>query len=209
MVGQGVLREALLASDVKQVLTIGRSSVGEQHPKLQELVHADLLDYSTVEDRLRDYDACFFCLGASAAGLNEAMYTRINHDIPVAAAQTLSRLTPAMTFAYVSGAGTGRLSAMWARVKRRTEDALLAMPFRAAYMFRPSIIQPLNGARSRTPIYRVLYGVISPVLSWARRQFPKHVLSTADIGIAMLNIVRRGAVSKVLEAADIRALAAG
>lgn len=206
MVGQGVLREALLAGDVTQVLVIGRSSAGVQHPKLHELVHADLFDYRAIEDRLQGFDACFFCLGASSAGLDEAAYTRINHDLPVAAAQALSRLNPEMTFVYVSGAGTGSQSTMWARVKRRTEAALLAMPFKAAYMLRPGIIQPLNGARSKTPIYRALYAALSPVISWARRQFPNHVVSTADIGLAMLNVARHGSGPKVIEASDIRVL---
>jgi uncharacterized protein YbjT (DUF2867 family) len=206
MVGQGVLREALLADDVTEVVTIGRTATRRRHSKLREVVHPDLLDYAAIEDSLQGFDACFFCLGASSAGLDEAAYTRINYDIPVAAARTLSRLNPAMTFVYVSGAGTGRQSAMWARVKRRTENALLAMPFKAAYMFRPGVIQPLNGARSKTPLYRALYVVISPVLPLARRLFPKYVLSTMDIGLAMLNAARRGAGNAVLEAVDIRTL---
>ena len=206
MVGQGVLRETLLASDVTQVQTLGRSETRMRHPKLREFVHMDLLDYRGIEDELVGFDACFFCLGASATGLDKAGYTRINHDIPVAAAQVLARLNPSMTFTYVSGAGTGRQSAMWAKVKANTEQALLAMHFKAGYMFRPGVIQPLYGARSKTRPYDVFYRITSPFLSIARRAWPDYVLSTEDIGIAMLSATRRGTPPYILESRDIRRL---
>ena len=206
MVGQGVLREALLADDVTQVLTVGRAATGIKHPKLKELVHPDLLDYSAVQQQLTGFDACFFCLGASTVGLDEAAYTRINHDIPVAAGECLSRLNPGLTFVYVSGTGTGSRAAMWARVKGQTEQALLAMKFKAAYMFRPGVIQPLHGARSKTPLYHAFYVVLSPLLSAIRHFFPAAVVSTQDIGLAMLKVARQGAPKHILEPGDIRAL---
>lgn len=204
MVGQGVLREALNADDVSQVLAVGRTPLAINHPKLDVLVLSNLLDYSPVQDSLRGYDACFFCLGASAMGLDEAGYTRINHDIPLAAAHTLSSLNPQLTFTYVSGAGTGSQSAMWARVKQRTEQDLLALPFKAAYMFRPGVIQPLHGVRSKTPAYNIFYTLTGPLLSLARRLLPRHVLSTEELGVAMLEVVRHGAPKAVLETGDIR-----
>jgi uncharacterized protein YbjT (DUF2867 family) len=153
MVGQGVLRECLLDSDVQQILSIVRTPSGQQHPKLRELVHTNFFDYSAMEPQLTGCGACFFCLGVSSAGMDEAKYTQLTYDLTLAAASTLARLNPSMTFLYVSGAGTDsteRGRTMWARVKGKTENALLKLPFRAAYMFRPGIIQPLHGIRSKT-----------------------------------------------------------
>ncbi len=210
MVGQGVLREALLATDVTLVQTVGRTVTGITHPKLREVLHANLLDLSAIEAQLVGFDACFFCLGVSSVGMDEAAYTAINYDMPVAVGQVLSQRSPGATFIYVSGAGTGsRPSIMWARVKRRTEEALLAMPFKAAYMFRPGVIQPLHGARSKTALYHAFYVLTSPLLTTARKLFPATVLSTDDLGIAMLNAVRHGAPKPVLESRDIRALVGG
>ena len=207
MVGQGVLREAHAAGDVSALTIVGRSPSGTRHPKLSEIVHANLLDLSPVAGQLTGFDGCFFCLGASSVGVDEATYTRINYDIPVAIGQCLASLNPGMTFIYVSGAGTGsRPQIMWARVKRRTEEALATMPFKAAYMFRPGVIQPLNGARSKTALYHAFYVITSPLLSAARHFFPDYVLSTQEIGDAMLIAIRRGAPQCILEAADIRAL---
>jgi uncharacterized protein YbjT (DUF2867 family) len=148
MVGQGVLRECLLDPDVRRVLSIGRSATGQRHEKLRELIRADLLDYSAIENELRGYDACFFCLGITSLGLSEEQYRRVTYDITMAAAKALARLNPDMTFVYVTGAGTDSTEhgrTMWARVKGETENALLRLPFRAAYMFRPAAIQPLHG----------------------------------------------------------------
>src|SRR5664279_2358743 len=176
MVGQGVLRECLLDPGVELVKTVGRSATGEEHPKLREIVHRDLCSYASIESELSGFDACFFCLGVSSAGMKEADYARVTYDITLAAAETLSRLNPQMTFIYVSGASTdsskrGRM--MWARVKGKTENALLRLPFNAAYMFRPGLIQPLHGIQSRTTAYRVLYALMKPllpVLRWAAPQ---------------------------------------
>jgi uncharacterized protein YbjT (DUF2867 family) len=210
MIGQGVLRECLGAADVGRVVTVGRAATGVEHPRLREVVHRDLLDLAPLETSLSGLDACFFCLGITSAGLSEADYTRITYDITLAAANALIRLNPQMTFVFVSGAGTdsterGRL--MWARVKGRTENALLRMPFKAAYAFRPGVVQPLHGVRSRTAAYRILYSLTAPLLPLLRRLFPNQILTSEEMGLAMLNAVRRGAPKRVLESRDIRQLA--
>src|SRR5215218_9434543 len=160
MVGQGVLRECLLDPRIDRVVTVGRAPTGRVHSRLRDLVVPDLFDLSAVRADLVGLGACFFCLGATAAGRSEAEYARINHDLPLAVARTLLETSPGMAFLYVSGVGTDateRGRVMWARVKGRTENALLRMPFRAAYMFRPGFIRPMHGIRSRTPAYRWLY----------------------------------------------------
>lgn len=207
MVGQGVLRECLRADDVETVQTVGRGATGIKHAKLREWVQTDLLDYAAAQGRLAGYHACFFCLGASTVGLDEAQYTRINYEIPLAAANALVQLNPGMTFIYVSGQGTGSRQAMWAQVKARTEHALLQLPFKAAYMFRPGVIQPVHGARSKTPLYRAFYALGAPLLGASRRLWPQQVLTTEEIGLAMLEVTRHGAPHPILEAPDLRALA--
>ena len=180
MIGKGVLRECLLSSDVEVVQTIGRTATGQQHPKLRQIVHADLRDYSRIEPQLAGFDACFFCLGVSSAGMTEEAYERVTYGITMAVAETLVRINPQITFIYVSGAGTDsseRGPVMWARVKGRTENALLRLPFKAAYMLRPGIIQPLHGIQSRTRSYRILYSVTRPVLPVLRAVAPAHVPS--------------------------------
>lgn len=209
MVGQGVLRECLLDPGVSSVQTVGRSATGTQHPKLREIVHADLWHYDAIESKLSGFDACFFCLGVSSAGMNEAEYERVTYGITIAAGEVLGRLNPGMTFIYVSGAGTdssehGR--SMWARVKGKTENALLRLPFAAAYMFRPGIIQASHGARSKTPAYRFAYMFFNPLLPLLRRAFPNYVLSTEEIGLAMLAVARQGYSKRVLETKDIRSM---
>jgi uncharacterized protein YbjT (DUF2867 family) len=208
MVGQGVLRECLLAPDVECVLTVGRTATGQRLDKLDEIVHSDLLDLSAIEDRLSGYDACFFCLGVTSAGMKEADYRRITYDVTLAVARTLARRNPDMTFVYVSGQGTDsteRGRSMWARVKGATENALLALPLRA-YMFRPGFIQPLHGIRSRTRLYRLAYRVAAPLVPLARRFFPRQFTTTETIGRAMLHVARAGAPKRVLETPDINAL---
>ncbi len=210
MVGQGVLRECLLDAGVERVVTVGRSATGARNGKLREVVHGDLWNYSSIERDLTGFDACFFCLGVSSAGKTQEEYERVTYGIAMAAAEALCRLNPEMTFVFVSGAGTDsteRGRVMWARVKGKTENALLRLPFKAAYMFRPGFIEPLHGARSKTAAYRVLYAIgkpLFPVLRWA---FPDSLLSTESIGRAMLNVARHGAPKRVLESGDIRAAA--
>jgi len=206
MVGQGVLRECLLDPGVESVLSIGRSPTGQRHPKLRELVRADLLDFSAIEAEMTGLDACFFCLGVSSNGMTEEAYRRVTHDITIAAATTLARRNPEMTFVFVSGAGTDsteRGRTMWARVKGMTENALLRLPFKAAYMFRPGVIQPLHRIKSRTTLYRVLYVVTAPFLPLVKRLFPGSMTTTETIGRAMLAVARHGAPTTILETNDI------
>jgi uncharacterized protein YbjT (DUF2867 family) len=209
MVGQGVLRECLLDRGVQRVVTIGRTPAGAQHPKLQQIVHRDLWHYAEIESNLSGFDACFFCLGVSSAGMKEEEYARITYGITMAAAETLSRLNPQMTFIYVSGAGTDSTEkgrSMWARVKGKTENALLRLPCAGAYMFRPGMIQPLHGIKPKTTWYRVIYDVLGPLMPLLRRAFPNHVLTTEEIGRAMLAVARRGAPKPILETRDIRSV---
>jgi uncharacterized protein YbjT (DUF2867 family) len=209
MVGQGVLRECLLDPKVESVVAIGRSPTGRLHSKLREILHADFTDYSSIESQLRGFHACFFCLGVTSAGLTEEQYTRITYDIALRSAETLARLNPHMTFIYVSGLGTdssGTGGRMWARVKGRTENALLRLPFKATYMFRPGVIEPRFGARSRTGWYRAAYASARPLFPILRTLFPNHILATDEIGRAMLIVARDGALKRVLEVRDIRTL---
>ncbi len=209
MLGQAVLRECLLDPAVALVKTVGRTPTADQHPKLQQLRHADLWHYESIEAELTPFDACFFCLGVSAAGMTEADYSHTTYDMTLAAANTLARLNPQMTFVYVSGAGcdsTEKGPVMWARVKGRTENALLALPFKAAYMFRPGAIQPLHGVKSKTTAYRVLYSATKPLWPLLRRWFPNQVLTSEQIGLAMLKVAKQGAPKQLLESADLNAL---
>jgi uncharacterized protein YbjT (DUF2867 family) len=209
MVGQGVLRECLLDDRVESVLAVGRNPTGRSAPKLQELIHKDLFDFSAIERALKGYDACFFCLGISSAGMSEADYRRITYDLTLAAATTLARLNPGMTFTYVSGAGTdsgehGRV--MWARVKGATENALLRLPFKAAYMFRPAAIRPLHGIKSKTPLYNAFYVALGPLLWLLGALAPSLVTTTEQLGRAMLKATAEGYPRPLLESRDINRL---
>jgi len=206
MVGQGVLRECLLDADVTGVLAVVRQPSGRRHPKLRELMHADFYDYSAIESELTGFDACLFCLGVSSAGMPAERYRRITCDLTLAAATTVARLNPAMTFIYVSGMGTdntGRARTGWGRVKGETENALLRLPFRAAYMFRPGLIVPLDGIKSKTLWYRVFYIATGPVLPWLAKAIPSLVTTTAQVGRAMLAVAKHGAPNPILENSDI------
>lgn len=212
MVGQGVLRECLLDPDVERVLSVGRSALpkgNDSRGKLRELVVPDVSDLSSAAAELSGADVCFFCLGVSSVGMSEEQYSRVTHDLTLAVARTLAKLDPGMTFVYVSGAGTDaseRGRSMWARVKGRTENALLALPFRAAYMFRPGVIVPLHGIRSKTGWYRLFYAILTPLLPLLRRSFPNGVTTTEQVGRAMLAVTRSGFERRVLETRDINAL---
>jgi uncharacterized protein YbjT (DUF2867 family) len=210
MVGQGVLRECLQDPNVQLVQAIGRTPTGVQHAKLRDVVHPDLFNYQPIEASLTGFDACFFCLGVTSSGKAEADYERVTYGIAMAAAETLCRLNPRMTFIYVSGAGTdsserGRI--MWARVKGKTENALLGLPFAAAYMFRPGIIEPLDGIKSKTNAYQIFYTLGKPLFPVIRLFFPNQIVTTRQIGRAMLNAARNGWPNRVMEIKDIRAAA--
>lgn len=210
MVGQGVLRASLQATDVTLVRCIGRTPLDNRHPKLDEVIHAGLFNYDAIEDKLTGFDACFFCLGVSSSGLNEEKYTRLTYDLTVAVATVLAKLNPGMVFTYVSGSGTDSTAhgkSMWARVKGRTENALLHLPFAGAYMFRPGAIQPLDGISSKTRSYRLFYSLAKPILPLMRRLMPNTILTTTEVGNAMLNAARKGNGRRVLEIIDIKKLA--
>ena len=206
MIGQGVLRECLLDPGVEHVLAIGRNPSGQSHPKLRDLVHRDLFDYSAIEPELTGFHACFFCLGVSSAGMSESDYRHITHDLTMAAATTLARLNPSMTFIYISGAGAdsserGRVA--WARIRGRLENTLFKLPFHGVYSFRPAAVQPLHGIRSRTALYRALYVLGAPLWPLLRALFPVYVTTTEIIGRAMLETARHGAPKQVMENRDI------
>jgi uncharacterized protein YbjT (DUF2867 family) len=209
MVGQGVLRECLLDAEVESVLAVGRSPTGQRHPKLREILHDNFLDYAAIESQLTGYDACFFCLGVSSVGISEERYRHLTYDITLAAAATLARLNPQLVFVYVTGQGTdssekGRL--MWARVKGKTENDLLKLPFKAAYMFRPAAIQPLHGIRSKTAWVQAIYVAAAPLLSLLNRVTPKYMTTTEQIGRAMIRVAKDGYPKRVLESEDINRL---
>jgi uncharacterized protein YbjT (DUF2867 family) len=209
MIGQGVLRECLLDPEVESVVAIVRSATGQSHPKLREVVHRDFTDFSGLESDLSGQNACFFCMGVSSVGMKEADYRRVTYDFTMAAARLLARLNPGMTFVFVSGAGTDsseRGRSMWARVKGQTENALLKLPFRAAYMFRPGVIVPLHGIRSKTGVYRFAYAIAGPLLPLLKAVFPKSVTTTESLGRAMIKVARDGAVKPVVESSDINQL---
>jgi uncharacterized protein YbjT (DUF2867 family) len=211
MVGQAVLRECLLDDGVASVLTLGRSAVPQSHRKLRQIVHPDLFALAPIEAQLTGLDACFFCLGVSAVGMSEAEYTRLTYDLTLSVAEALARLDPGMTFVYVSGAGTDsteRGRSMWARVKGRTENALLRLPFKSAYMMRPGMIVPMHGIKSRTRLYRLLYQALGPVTPVLNRYFPKYVTTSERVGRAMLRLARSGYRSPIVENEDIDRLGA-
>lgn len=206
MVGQGVLRECLLDAGVEKILTVGRRPTRRVDPRVNELVLHDFDDFSRYEQALTGFDACFFCLGVSSAGMKEADYRRVTYGYTLAAATLLARANPGMRFVYVSGMGTDSTEkgrSMWARVKGETENALTRLPFGAAYMFRPGFIRPLHGITSRTPVYRALYAVMRPLAPLIEAVFPRGVTTTERLGRAMLRVVREGGPSRVLESAEI------
>lgn len=212
MIGQGVLRECLLDARVTRVLSVGRSPSGKTHEKLEDLVLTDLFHYAAVEEQLTGYDVCFFCLGVTSAGMSEADYTRITYELTLAAAQTLLRRNPRLVFEFISGAGadsTEQGRSMWARVKGRAENALLALPFRAVTVFRPGLIRPLHGITSRTRSYRLLYAVMAPVMPLLEALVPGSVTTTERVGRAMIRVALGGAPKPVLETADLNRLAEG
>ncbi len=206
MVGEGVLHECLQHPQVEAVLVINRKPCGITHPKLKEIIHTDFFDLSAIENRLSGYNACFFCLGVSSVGMKEAPYYKATYTLTMHVAQTLSRLNPGMTFCYVSGAGTdssekGR--SMWARVKGKTENDLMKLPFKQAFAFRPGYMHPTKGLKNTLPVYKYM-GWLYPVF---RILSPGSVNTLSQIGLAMINIVNRGYEKKIITPKDIDVLA--
>lgn len=210
MLGQGVLRECLKDPSVQQVISIGRTALDQQHPKLLQLTQKDLFDLSPLKNELGELDACFFCLGVSSAGLTEAQYRHLTYDLTTSAAAILLSLNPGMRFVYVSGTGTDSTEqgkTMWARVKGATENALLRMPFKGAFMFRPGVIIPLNGIKSKTRSYQLFYDVFGPLLKLLFKLRPGTMTTTENIGLAMLNLAKYGGPQTILDGAAINAAA--
>jgi uncharacterized protein YbjT (DUF2867 family) len=211
MVGGGALRACLQDKSVTEVLAIGRSRVQNSAPKLRQLVLPDLCNYAKVSEQLKGYDACFYCLGVSALGMSEEAYQKVTYDFTMAAAQALLKQSPAMTFVFVSGSGAdssegGRV--MWARIKGKTENALLKMPFRKVHVLRPGMIQPVHGATSRTTSYRIIYVMMAPLMPLLRSLMPRKITTTDVVGQAMLKLAKDGSQQKLLTNADINALVA-
>jgi uncharacterized protein YbjT (DUF2867 family) len=208
MIGQGVLRECLLDERVESVLVVTRSSTGQKNAKLREIIHADFADLSAIESELAGYDACFYCLGVSSVGMSEVDYTRVTYDYALAAGRVLARLNPSLTFVFISGGGTDsseKGGSMWARVKGKTENALLALPFHASFMFRPAMIIPMHGIVSRTRLYRIVYAILAPIYPVLKALLPSVVTTTDNVSKAMLLVATDNGASKkrVLENRDI------
>ena len=205
MVGEGVLHECLNHPDVESVLVINRRPCNVNHPKLKEIINDDFYDLSKIEDQLKDFNACFFCLGTTSVRKSEEFYTKITNDLTKVFADTLAKLNPEMTFCYVSGSGTdstekGKI--MWARVKGRTENYLINL-FSKAYMFRPALILPTKGLKNTLTLYKIFF----PLLPIVKLLFPKYVCSLKEIGLAMINCVTKGYEKNILEVDDIKKLA--
>lgn len=207
MVGQSVLGACLRDDGVTEVLSIGRSPGGRTHPKLRELLRKDLFTVDVPDAELQGYDACFFCLGVSSVGMNEADYTRLSYDLTLAWARPLARIAPRMAFFYVSGVGTGG-KAMWARVKGRTEAALHGL-FPDAYMVRLGMLRPVHGELPRMRGARILYSLLGPLAPLIQALAPGWVITSDELGRAMIRAARERPPTHVLEMRDLQALARG
>lgn len=208
MVGEGVLHECLQHPDVEKILVVGRRPCGVEHPKLTEIVHGDFFDFSAIENQLQPYNACFFCLGTTSVGKDESTFRQMTYDLTLKFATTVCRLNPGMTFCYISGAGTdstekGRL--MWARVKGKTENDLMKLPFKKVYNFRPGYMQPTPGLKNALQYYRYIAWMY-PAL---RAVFPNQVSTLKEMGLAMIHAVSKGYEKNIVEVKDIVALAKG
>jgi len=203
MVGEGVLHECLQHYDVEDVLVVGRRSCGYTHLKLNEIVHNNLYDLSSIEDQLKGYDACFFCLGMSSVGVKEPEFTKVTYDLTMHFATTLSKLNPNMTFCYISGRGTnanGKL--MWQKVKGKTENDLMKMAFKQVYNFRPGVIKPTKGLKNTLPLYKWM-GWMLPIINTIS---PQSVVSLKQVGEAMITVTEKGYNKNIIEVKDIIAL---
>ena len=210
MVGAGTLLECLADSRVTSVLAVTRSPTGRTHPKLREVLHADFFNYESLRDDFAACDVCVFCLGVSSIGLTEADYTRFTYDLTWAAARVMAEVNPKMTFCYVSGVGTDsseRGRTMWARVKGRTENALLGLPFKAAFMFRPGYIQPIGDVQSKTGWVQTAYDILAPFYPLVHRLLPDNTTTTAILGKAMIQVALGGYSKSILYSRDMNSLA--
>jgi uncharacterized protein YbjT (DUF2867 family) len=209
MVGKGVLLECIDDPRITRVLVIGRSACGVTADKVEEVLLPDLTDYSEIGDKLTGLDACFFCLGVSSVGMSEEAYRKVTFELTLAAAEALLAKSPGLTFIYVSGQGTDESEKgplMWARVKGETENRILAMPFKAAYMFRPGVIEPLRGVRPKARLTRVAYALGWPLFPILRAVSPRLITTTEAVGKAMIKLAIEGSDRRYFENADINAL---
>jgi uncharacterized protein YbjT (DUF2867 family) len=214
MIGQGVVRECLVDEQIDEVVSIGRSRSGVEHPKFTEILHPhlvdELLDPAAVEQDIVGAGALFFCLGVPSAGMSEADYRRVTYDLTLSVATAMATTNPGSTFVYVSGEGadsTERGRVMWARVRGATENALLAKPDLTAYILRPGFIQPRNGATSRVTLYRWMYRIAAPLYPILKRIVPNYVTNTENIGRAMIALTRTGSPEPILRSKDMNTLA--
>ena len=211
MIGQAVVKEAIAASHIDAIMIVGRSAAHIADPKANELIVNDLFNLSLIEESLKGYDACVYCVGVSAAFMSEQTYIRLTHDLTLSVAETVLRLNPQSTFVYVTGQGTDSSevgNSMWARVKGKTENALLKMSFKAAYMFRPGAILPMDGIRSKTKLYDALYVILAPLVGIIRKINTAWIPTTRDMGQAMLKVADGNFSKKILNNKDIVDLAA-
>ncbi len=206
MIGKGVLLECLDHPEVTEVLSIGRRSLEINHPKLRELIHKDFSEFESVADKLRGYDACYHCMGVSAAGMSEEQYTVMTYDYSIALAKVLHQVNPEMTFTYVSGQGTDSTEkgrSMWARVKGKTENHIINMGFKQAFAFRPGAIIPLRGILPSSKLYRVLVKNLTWLLKLIKKMAPNSVVNTTQIGLAMINVTKQGYEKPIIDPKDI------
>jgi len=211
MVGAGALLECLADPRVQSMVAITRSPTGRAHSKLREIIHRDFFVYDQLRAECESCDACFFCLGVSSVGMSESDYTHLTYDLTLATARAMVAANSRMTFCYVSGVGTDsteRGRTMWARVKGRTENALLALPFTAVFMFRPGYIQPIGDGRAKTPWVQVAYSVIAPLYPLVHRLLPRGTTTTANLGRALIQVAATGYPKSILHSNDMNTLAA-
>jgi uncharacterized protein YbjT (DUF2867 family) len=213
MVGNGVLLECVDDARVEDVLLVSRHSAHVTHPKVREILHDDFFDFDGISANFSAADACFFCLGVSSVGMREADYYHLTYDLTLAAASAIAAVTGGrLTFCYVSGEGTDsseRGRRAWARIKGTTENALMRLPFKAAYMFRPGYIQPLRGIRSKTGWYQAVYDTLGRLYPLLRRLVPRYVTTTVNVGRAMINVAANGYPKQILTTEDINSAAGG
>ena len=203
MVGEGVLHTCLNSPHIELVLVVNRKPCGVSHPKLKEIIHKDFMDLTPIEDQLAGYNTCYFCAGVSSVGEKEDEYTKITYDLTLSFAKTITRLNQSTIFTYVSGVGTDSTEkgkSMWGRVKGKTENDLLKLPFKDAYMYRPGYIQPIKGLKHTYKMYKILY----PFYPLFEKLFPKYVGTLEELGNSMINVTLNGYDKKVLECEDIR-----
>ncbi len=209
MIGEGVLYECLNHSEVEKVVVIGRKSCSYSHPKLTEIIHNDFSDFSLLNNQLSGYNSCYFCLGVTSVGKSEAEYTRLTYDLTLNFATLLASLNPEMTFCYISGAGTDSTEkgrTMWARVKGKTENDLMKLPFGQVYNFRPGGIEPflpLKPSQTYYKTYKYLKGLFR-LMKWVA---PGLVITLKDLAKAMINVSISGYSKNILEMKDMKILA--